>query len=219
MSYRILGAPISPFVRKTRVFCAEKGIPYQLEPVNPFAPPEGFTTISPLKRIPVLVIEEDGERHHLPDSSVICSYLEQRHDDPPLFPTSPLPRARALWYEEYADSDLTATIGRGVFQPVVLARLLGREPDRAQAEQTIAEVLPRFCDYLETEIGDREFLVGDAFTIADIATTSPFVNLRLSGFDVDAGRWPRLADYLQRMQNRPSFRDCLESEQQLLASL
>ena len=33
----VYGANISPFVRKVRVFLAEKGISYKLEPVNPFA--------------------------------------------------------------------------------------------------------------------------------------------------------------------------------------
>ena len=42
MALRILGANVSPFVRKVRVFCAEKGISYELELMNPFTPPEGW---------------------------------------------------------------------------------------------------------------------------------------------------------------------------------
>lgn len=219
MSYRILGAPISPFVRKTRVFCAEKGIAYELEPVSPFSPPEGFGAISPLGRIPVLAIEEDGALHHLPDSSVICDYLEHRHPTPALYPETPLERARALWLEEYCDTALAEVIGRGVFRPVVLARLAGGQPDREAAARAVEESLPKHCDYLESAIGDREFLVGNSFSIADIAATTSFVNLELAGFSVDAARWPRLGDFLERMRRRESFAGCFEDEQRLMTAL
>ena len=75
MPLTLIGGSVSPFVRKVRVFCAEKGIAYELERLNPFAPPEGFRDIRPLARIPVL---RDGDRH-VPDSSVICSDVERRH--------------------------------------------------------------------------------------------------------------------------------------------
>ena len=54
MAYRVLGANVSPFVRKVRAFFAEKGVEYELEQVNPFSPPDGWTEISPLGRIPAL---------------------------------------------------------------------------------------------------------------------------------------------------------------------
>ena len=72
MNYTILGSPLSPFVRKVRVFCAEKGISYDLKSVSPFDPPEGWSEISPLGRIPVLALNhDDGSTRYLPDSSVI----------------------------------------------------------------------------------------------------------------------------------------------------
>ena len=39
MSLVVFGAPLSPFVRKVRLFAAEKGFDYQLENVNPFNQP------------------------------------------------------------------------------------------------------------------------------------------------------------------------------------
>ena len=52
MSLTVIGAPLSPFVRKVRVVLAEKQLEYKLDPVSPFAPPADFEKISPLKRIP-----------------------------------------------------------------------------------------------------------------------------------------------------------------------
>ncbi len=217
MHYRILGAPLSPFVRKVRVFCFEKDIGYDLEPVNPFAPPEGFADISPLRRIPVLVIEhDDGSREYLPDSSVICAFLDQMHPEHRLIPEAPLARGQALWFEEYGDTELTGAIGQGIFRPVVLRQLGGQTPDRPKAEDTVANRLPPLFDYLEGQIGEREFLVEDRFTIADLGIVSPLVNMQHAGYEVDEARWPRLARYAARVIGRESFQHALKAERAML---
>ena len=73
---------------------------------------------------------------------------------------------------------------------------------------------PKVFDWLESQIGDREWLVGTRFGIADIAMASPFVNFGHAGESVDAKRWPRLAAYLQRVHARPSFKALIEEERQ-----
>ena len=218
MKYVVLGAPLSPFVRKVRVFCAEKGIDYELEPISPFNPPEGWREISPLGRIPVLaLVDDDCSRRYLPDSSVICAFLEQMFPEVSLIPTEPIARGETLWLEEYADSELAGAIGMGIFRPVVLARMSGGEPDVAKARDTIHNALPKFLDYLEDQIGDREFFVDDRLTLADISVATQFVNMDHAGFQPDADRWPRLADFIRRMHARASFAACIEQERKVLA--
>lgn len=39
MSLTVYGAPLSPFVRKVRLFLAEKNMDYQLEIILPFGQP------------------------------------------------------------------------------------------------------------------------------------------------------------------------------------
>ena len=79
-------------------------------------------------------------------------------------------------------------------------------------QQHLTELAPPVFDYLEAELGDREVLVGNHLSVADIATFSPFVNLAHAGESVDASRWPRLAAYLERLQSRPSCKAILEEE-------
>ena len=74
MTYKIMGANVSPFVRKVRIFMAEKGLEYDLEQVSPFSPPAGWREISPLGKIPALL---DGDRI-VNDSSCICQYIERK---------------------------------------------------------------------------------------------------------------------------------------------
>ena len=217
MKYILMGSPLSPFVRKVRVFCAEKGIDYELDPVNPFSPPDGWREISPLNRIPVLALEDDDlTRRFLPDSSVICAFLDQLFPEHRMIPEAPFARGEALWFEEYADSDLAAAIGTGIFQPIVFSKMQGKEPDEAKALDTIENRLPRFLDYLESQVADKEYLVEQRFTIADISTATSFVNMSHAGFSPDASRWPKFSAYLERILSRASFADCIAEERKIL---
>ena len=212
MSLVVLGGNVSPFVRKVRVFLAEKGQDYALEQINPFTPPAGWREISPLGRIPAL---RDGERV-INDSSVICQYLERRFASPALYPRDDFEFARALWFEEYMDGGMVPIAGPKVFRPLVLQPLITQKPVEASAEAAAHEVvtkeLPPLFDYLERELGDREFFVGGRITIADISVASPFVNLRHAGVAPERKRWPQLRAFLDRLWGRPSFKKPIEEE-------
>ncbi|MAU61931.1 glutathione S-transferase family protein [Parvibaculum sp.] len=216
MTLTVYGASLSPFVRKVRVFLAEKGEAYKLEQVNIFPPPDWFLEISPLKRIPVLRDENEGAEATLPDSSAICGYLEKKFPAPALYPADAFAFGKALWYEEYADSDLAGNVGMGTFRPMVVNRMMGREADRETAEKTMAEKLPRNFDYFEKEIGSKTYLVADSFSIADISLATHFVNLAHAGFRPDEKTWPNLTRYLAGILARPSFAACIEEETALL---
>lgn len=219
MGLIVYGANMSPFVRKVRVVLAEKGVDYTLEPVNPFAPPPEFLKISPLKRIPVLRDADLPEPNTLPDSSVICDYLEHKHPSPALYPAEPFARARALWFEEYADSAVAETIGRGLFFERIVKKMLRQQPDEAVCATTMTNKIPPIFDYLEGELGADDFFVGNAFSIADVAIGSMFVNFEHAGETPDAKRWPKLAGYMERIHARPSFKACLEEERPAVAKI
>src|SRR4029453_8673780 len=209
----VYGASASPFVRKVRVFLAEKGCPYVLEPVFPAAAGPDFKKLSPLNRIPAFC---DGG-HTLADSSIICAYIERTHPTPPLYPSEAYSYARALWFEEYADGGLVTVIGPKIFfQKFVAPRFFNRPTDEAMVKKAIEEELPPMFDYLEGEIGDNEFLVGRTASIADIGICTQFVNLRHSGVTVDRKRWPKLAAYVERIHARPSFAPLIEEEKAFL---
>lgn len=219
MAIVVYGGSISPFVRKVRVVLAEKNVPYSLEQVNPFAPPPEFLEISPLKRIPVLRDTDLPEPNTIADSSAICDYLEHKFPAPALYPADPFLRARALWYEEYADTALGLAIGPGLFFERVIKKFLRQATDEKVCAAALAEKIPPVFDYLEKEIGDREFLVGNALSIADVAVATQLVSFEHAGEMPDAERWPRLAAYATRIHARPSFGGCLGEERPMVARL
>lgn len=217
----LYGLKGSPFVRKVQILMVEKGVEFDIEQASPFGKnaPEWFLEISPAKRIPVVrdrSIGSDGIAGTLPDSSVICLYLEDKYPSPKLYPSDAYARARAIWFEEYADTELATPFGMGMFRPMVMSRMMGGEPDVDTARKTLHEKLPRLFDYLEKSIDGREFLVGDTFSIADIGVATQFVNFDHTGAKVDSARWPNLADYVTRMHTRPSIAGCLDEERKMI---
>ncbi|MGO9604573.1 MAG: glutathione S-transferase family protein [Candidatus Binataceae bacterium] len=198
----------SPFVRKAIVALTEKGIKYDHDPVVPFGNAE-YRKIHPLGRIPAY---RDGDRV-LPDSSVILAYLERTHPEPPLYPSDAYEYARALWYEEFGDGGLSPVTGAKIFFARVIGpRFMNQPADEAAIQKTLDEEVPPLFDYLEQEVGDKQFLVGNRFSVADIGVATQFVNFKLAGCSVDEKRWPHLAAYVERIHNRPSFKAVIEKE-------
>ena len=213
MSLVLYGIPLSPFVRKVDVCLREKGVEFELESVSIMPMPDWFKEISPARRIPVLrdtSVGQEGALGTIPDSSAICAYLERIHPETPLYPSDPFEYARALWYEEYCDTELIAQIGPGIFRAIQFPRFSGDEPDLDKARHVWREKLPPLFDYLEGEIGDREFLAGDQLSIADISLACHMVQLDLVAGLPSAEKWPSLVAFVERMKARPSFGPALE---------
>jgi glutathione S-transferase len=209
MALIVYGAQVSPFVRKVRVMLAEKGLEYSLEPLAPFPPSEQLLAVSPLGKIPAFRDTDLPEPNTLADSTVICDYIEHKYPTPPLYPAAPYDRARALWFEEYADSFVAGNLVRGLFFERIVKKMLKMQTDETVCEKALGEHMPAVCAYLEKELGDREFLVGDAFSIADVSVGSMFVNVAHAGEGpCSAG----LNTYVARIHARPSFRAVIEEE-------
>ena len=210
------GAPLSPFVRKVSVVMAIKRIDHEFNLVLPFRDNEVYDRLNPMRKVPMYEDEDLGTS----DSSVIIDYLERVHPEPAVYPKSAASRARALWYEEYADTALADGVVRTVFfERLVKPAMMGEEPDETRVEKAIAERIPGYLDFLEKRLGDQPFLVDGAFGIADISVSSMFINASYAGFVPDAGRWPRFSAWMERVRQVPEISSQLDEETAILASM
>ena len=203
----IHGSPISPFVRKTLVCLIEKGVEHEVNPVSPFPPPESHLEISPLGKIPAMT---DGDLA-IPDSSAICGYIERRHPENPIYPVDDGDYGRALWYEDWADNELPKATASLFFNRVAV-KMMGREPDEETIQKIISNVQPAIFDYLEGEIGDKTYLLGDAFSIADIAVTCQFIQMMYAGEQLPASTHPNIARYVDAHMHRDSFKGLINND-------
>lgn len=218
MALTVYGVTLSPFVRKVCVVLAEKGLEYTIEQVSPAQPPPGWEEISPAKKIPALRDTSLPEPNCLSDSTVICDYLEHKYPEPALFPKDPYLRARALWFEEYADTILGTCITRGLFFERVVKKLFGQQTDESICQKTLEADLPPLFDYLEKELGTNQYYVGNSFSIADISVATMLANFaHIETFN--AARWPHLDSFMDRVLNRPSFKSLIDNEVPFLKQL
>lgn len=217
MSLVVYGAPLSPFVRKVRLFLHEKDLPYQLEIILPFGKqPDWYRALNPLGRIPAF---KDGD-FALADSSVICQYLEEKYTDrAALLGQSIEQRAQVRWLEKYADYELAPWTTFTVFRNRVLKPSIGKACDEQAVQQALAEKLPAHLDYLAKVLGDAEYLVGDSMTLADLAFACQVINMAHGGETLDAQRWPTLVALYERIRARPSVQAVLPQEQAVVAKM
>ena len=215
MAMTLYGAPLSPFVRKVEMFLQLKDIECTRTPVTPFALPAGYERINPLKRIPAL--EVDGR--YLADSAIICRFLEDLYPVPELIPSDPWLKARTGWLEKFADYELAPAITTTAFRHRVLLKSMGTPYDEGAIAAALAERAPPLYRYLDQQIGDRAFLVGDRLTLADIAVVSQFMNAAFGGESPDPRQWPHLAGYLARHFDAEPFSELFAQHQRLVTNM
>jgi len=210
---RIVGGYISPYVRKVLVALDLKGIPYEIDPIVPFFGDDRFSAMSPLRRIPVLI----DDSVTLCDSTVICEYLDDRHPERPLHPSTAADRARARWLEEYADSRMGDVFIWQLFNQVVIRPFVwGIETDRVALAETLDVEIPQVLDYLEKELPAEGYLFGNVPMIADVSIAAFFRNAAFAGFRPDATHHPRTAAFVGRMLAEKPFTNLAPFEDALL---
>lgn len=207
----LYGAPVSPFVRKVLSFAAEKGVALELVPIGLGDQNPDFLACSPFRKMPGF---SDGD-FRISDSTAIVTYIDAKHPETPLIPSCPADRARTIWFDEFADTMLTAAAGPIFFNRIVSPKFVGKPGDDAAAAKGEADMTP-LCDYLESIIDPAGCLVGDTITLADISIASPFVNAAHAGYIPDAGAYPKLTSYLAALHARPSFADWIRRERKML---
>lgn len=216
----IYGASLSPFVRKTMAFAAEKSVAYQHVPTGLGEPKPEFLEASPFRKIPAMrdTGADNGTDFCLADSSAIIAYIEAKHAQPALIPAAAMARGRTIWFDEFADTLFFSAVVKVFVNRVLLPKFRKQPGDEAAALAAEATDLPPLFDYLEGVIPASGFLVEDRITLADVAVASPFVNLLHGGVAVDPARWPRTRAYVEAILARPSFAPIVAAERALLAA-
>jgi glutathione S-transferase len=210
---KLIGAPLSPFVRKVRIAAEEKGIAYDFDPtVSPMAMPDSYTDIHPLRRIPALIVEEGNPRAIINDSSAICAYFEKLQPTPSIYPSDNLQFGRTLWLEEFGDSGFAEQIGLGVFRPIFFKLVMKQDPDVDTVQATLAKLREGYFAYLESQIGDGDWFGGDIMSVADISIGCNLINMMYVGYHIKPSDGAKLSAMFERFLNRPSVHNLVEKD-------
>ena len=208
---KIFGFPISPYVRKVHLVAAEKGVAVEMVLGNPREPLPEFLAASPFRKIPAL---QDGD-FTLCDSTAIVTYIDAKHPEVPIVPTDPAARGKAIWFEEFADTMMTAAGGKVVFNRFVGPKLLGLPGDEVAAEQGVQELEPILA-YLESQAPAAGWLAGSEFSIGDIAVAAVLRSLGYVGLEPDPATHPATAAWYERVKARPAWQAVAATEKKIL---
>ena len=197
--------PLSPFSRKVRLVLAEKRLPFDLRQEKVWERRAEYLEMNPAGTVPTL-IEDNGLA--IPDSAVICEYLEDAYPDTPLLGRTLAERVEIRRLTAWFDGKFAAEVTRNVLGEKFMKRLTGRgNPDPA-AMRTGYTALRYRLDYLGWLAENRKWLGGASISLADFAAAAHLSCLDFIG-DVDWKLSQPAKDWYARMKSRPSFRGVL----------
>ena len=90
LAMTLFSSDACPRCHMVRIVLAEKGINYDVQPVDPDDTPEDLKELNPYNEVPTLVDRDLVLYHH----QVIMEYLDERFPHPPLMPVDPVSRGR-----------------------------------------------------------------------------------------------------------------------------
>ncbi|MCL6707483.1 glutathione S-transferase family protein [Pseudomonas sp. R2.Fl] len=202
---RLFGADYSVYVRISRLALHEKGVGYELVPVDIFAPggaSSAYLERQPFGKIPAF--EHDGFR--LYETGAITRYVDEAFEGPALQPIEPKQRARMNQILGIADGYIYPHLVWGLYVELVSKAENGEpaDPDRVAAARAKAPVCLKALSDL---MGDNPWLAGDRLTLADLHL-APMLDYFLmvpEARDMLLDK-PSLTSWWDRMSLRESFR-------------
>ncbi|MGH6752798.1 MAG: glutathione S-transferase family protein, partial [Bradyrhizobium sp.] len=132
----------------------EKGVAFERVDIDLANKPDWFLKLSPLGKVPVLVVRSDDGEVALFESNVICEYIEDTQGGAKLHLENPLQRAQhRAWME---------------FGSTILSELWGLETtgDAAVFEAKRVAVAAKFAR-VEEALGSGPFFAGEKFSLVD----------------------------------------------------
>ncbi len=195
----IYGFPQSSYVRTARLVCEEKGVAYDLAPVE-FGSPEHLE-LHPFGKIPAF---RHGELV-LHETSAIARYVDGAFPGPSLVPESAEAQGRMEQWVSTACDYLYQDMIRELVFPRIVAPSRGAEPD----EEMIGQAMPKVEHHLgvlDRALIGRDYLAGSALSLADlfVAPIAFWVRLTPEGQARKDG-YPNLNRWWERMAARPSM--------------
>jgi glutathione S-transferase len=177
-SIKLIQMYASPWAERVRWALNYKGVPYEKQDYQPRVDEEAVKKLTGQAQVPVLLVNGTA----IPDSTTILNWLEQHHPQPPLMPASEKDRAQMMMWEELMGS----VLGPQARMLIIGQFLSSSAPELQQggsyfaqkyqhsayAEEQAKATLERILTILRHALDGREYLVGNAFTRADLTTAS-----------------------------------------------
>lgn len=179
----------------------ETGTPYEIvcyqRDKKTMRAPKELSRVHPLGKAPII---EDDDRK-LAETGLILDYLVERYGADLAPPRDSDLFWRYKYWLHYAEGSL---------MPQLLLKLVVNRLGllAVPARRFVQSQLKLHLDFLESELGNAPWFLGDRFSAADIMLSFP-LEVSTDRARLDATR-PNLFDFLKRIHARPAYRRALE---------
>jgi glutathione S-transferase len=186
---------LSPNVRRVRLTAAVLGV--QLEQTNlDFAKGEHkrpeVLALNPNGAVPILV---DGD-FVLTESRAIMQYLASKKPESGLLPRDEQARANVIRWQFWDSSHFSPQLGTLTFQRVLKPMMGLGEPDAGKIEEALAN-FRRFAAVLNEHLDGKQYVVGDAMTLADLTLASSLMYAQPS--EAPLAEFPNIQAWFSRI--------------------
>src|SRR5262245_8390790 len=168
-----LYSAVGPNPKIVRMFLAEKGVQYERVEVDLIGGEnrrDPYLKLNPMGQIPVLDAGADGL---ISEVVAICEYAEELHPEPVLIGRTPRERADTRMWVRRIDLNILEPMSNGFRFSEGLALFKSRIHCLPEAAAGLKEIAKRNLRWLEDQIGDRPFICGSRFSLADIVAFCP----------------------------------------------
>ncbi len=200
---KLISHKLCPYVQRAVIALAEKGVPFERIDIDLANKPDWFLKISPLGKVPVLVVvRDDGKEVALFESNVICEYIEETQGGAKLHPQDPLARAEHRAWMEFGSAFLSDLWG------------LDTPTDPALFESKREAIAAKF-GRVEKALSAGPFFAGPQFSLVDAVFAPIFryfdVFDELADLAVFA-QTPKVRAWRAALAQRPSVRGAVSPE-------
>ena len=178
--------------------CEEMSLPYAMKPVG-FPPDSEYRSLNPFGTVPFL---QDGDAS-MAESIAMLFYVAQKYGPTDLLPGDGR-HASVLQFTLFGEAALSSPM------TPLLAERFGA-PNEAKRNWSVVGIesrLKRNIALLGDQLGDREFLVGGALSLADISVVTA---LRIWMHGLAQEIPPALQRYCAQIGERPAYQRALSA--------
>lgn len=190
LAMTLFSSDACPRCHMVRIVLAEKGINYDVQPVDLNDTPEDLKDLNPYNEVPTLVDRDLVLYHH----QVIMEYLDERFPHPPLMPVDPVSRGRNRLMLYRIERDWYALADR------ILAGGSDAETARKELRDSLLGAMPIF--------DSKPFFMSDELSLIDCAIMPLLWRLEHLGIQIPSNAKP-LQKYMDEMFARNAFKASL----------
>ena len=202
MALKFVSYKACPFVQRVAITLQYKDVDYDIEYIDLGNPPDWFLSISPLKKVPIMIVDDTV----IFESVVINEYIDEAYP-PTLQPKDLLLKAKNRSWVEFSNN-----ISLYTFQLTI-------KEGKIDFESTLEELLDDF-DRVEEYLWAEPFFNGKQFSLVDASYAPIFQRLnyleQIYKPIIEKDRYPRLTNWKDNLLSLKAVKESTVAEIQNL---